>query len=325
MQVLTVNQNEAGQRFDKLLVKYLNKAPKSFIYKMLRKKNITLNGKKATGSEILNLEDEIKLFLSEETIEKFSELQIQEVKHNLQILYENKDVLIINKPAGTLSQKANPEDVSLVEEIISYMLDSKQLSREDLKSFKPSICNRLDRNTSGIVVAGKSLYGLQSMAKLFQDRSIQKYYLCIVKGCVREKQRIEGYLYKNEATNQVTIFQEQKEDAVYICTEYEPVIRNEKYSLLSVKLITGRTHQIRAHLNSIGHPILGDGKYGNRIENEMARKKYGLKHQLLHSYKTIFPLLEDQNDLSGKEIIAPLPDYFITIKEDLCHHGILED
>ena len=152
MQEIIVSANEAGQRFDKLLAKYLNEAPKSFLYKMLRKKNIVLNGKKATGNEKLEVGDSIKLFLADETIEKFSKVQIQHTKKKLDVIYEDDHILLINKPAGMLSQKAEAKDESLVEHVISYMLDSGQLTEADLRSFKPSICNRLDRNTSGLEI-----------------------------------------------------------------------------------------------------------------------------------------------------------------------------
>ena len=163
MQEIIVTANEAGQRFDKLLAKYLNEAPKSFLYKMLRKKNIVLNGKKATGNEKLEVGDHIKLFLSDETIEKFSKIKVQRTNQVLNFVYEDDNILIINKPVGMLSQKAEAKDESLVEHIITYLLESGQMTEEELRKFKPSICNRLDRNTSGLVVAGKSLIGLQKM------------------------------------------------------------------------------------------------------------------------------------------------------------------
>jgi 23S rRNA pseudouridine955/2504/2580 synthase len=195
MKQFYVQQNEAGQRLDKLLMKLLNKAPKSFIYKMLRKKNITLNGLKAEGSEKLAVKDEIKLFLSDETIAQFSEaVETTTVEEKLDILYEDKHILIVNKPLGVLSQKAEKNDISMVEYIISYLLSSGQITKEQLVSFKPAICNRLDRNTGGVLIAGKSLLGLQEMARMLKDRSLGKYYLCIVKGKVEDKKRIEGYL-----------------------------------------------------------------------------------------------------------------------------------
>ena len=317
MKLIIVNQNEAGQRLDKLLAKYLNKAPKSFFYKMLRKKNITLNGKKAEGNEKLQVGDEIKLFLSEETIEGFTEekkeLRIQRAQ--LDIVYEDEHILLVNKPAGMLSQKAAPTDVSLVEHVISYLLESGQLTGEELKSFRPGICNRLDRNTSGLVAAGKSLAGLQAMNELFKVRTLHKYYHCIVAGTLSESQRIEGWLWKEEKTNQVRIYQREQKDSLPICTEYIPLqqlhLGGKPYTYLEVNLITGRSHQIRAHLASIGHPLIGDTKYGDMKVNDYFRKQYGLKYQLLHAYRLEFPALTGTlNRLSEQSFTAPLPKQF---------------
>jgi len=315
-----VQQNEAGQRLDKLLVKILNKAPKSFIYKMLRKKNITLNGNKADGSEKLALQDEIKLFLSDETISLFSEvIETTTVEHDLSIIYEDQHILILNKPLGILSQKAEKEDVSIVEHIISYLLSTNQITKEQLASFKPAVCNRLDRNTGGVLIAGKSLLGLQEMARLLKDRSLGKYYLCIVKGKIEKQERIEGYLYKDENKNQVKIYPTQMDNTEYICTEYEPIAYAEhKYTLLKVKLITGKSHQIRAHLASIGHPIIGDYKYGDQKTNHFFKTNYELSSQLLHSYQMIFPTIEGElSYLSGQSFTAELPEQFEKIKKDL--------
>lgn len=318
MRVLEVKDNEAGQRLDKLLIKYLNKAPKSFIYKMLRKKNITLNGKKADGSELVVKTDRIKFFLSEETLNKFSEVTVSNVEGKLDIIYEDDNILVMNKPAGLLSQKAQKDDISLVEHLISYLLSSGQIQMEELKSFHPGICNRLDRNTSGIVIGGKSLIGLQTMGTLLKSRDLDKYYQCIVKGCIDKSQMIEGYLVKNKNRNKVTITTEPVEDADYIKTEYEPLLYNEEYTLLKVKLITGRSHQIRAHLHSIGHSIIGDGKYGDVLTNKYMRKRYQLRHQLLHSYELHFSTIEGPlSNISNETFIAPLPDYFLELKKAL--------
>jgi 23S rRNA pseudouridine955/2504/2580 synthase len=335
MKQFYVQQNEAGQRLDKLLGKLLNKAPKSFIYKMLRKKNITLNGKKADGSEKLAVQDEIKLFLSDETFAQFSEeVETTIVEDKLDIIYEDKHLLIVNKPLGVLSQKAEKEDVSMVEHILSYLLSSHQMTKEQLLSFKPAICNRLDRNTGGVLIAGKSLLGLQEMAKLLKSRSLEKYYLCIVKGKVEEKKRIEGYLSKDEEKNQVKIYTKQTENTEYICTEYEPLAYSKAaareredlsedealgtYTLLRVKLITGKSHQIRAHLASIGHPIVGDFKYGSQKTNHYFKKSHGLTSQLLHSHQIIMPKLEGElSYLSGKSFTAALPEQFERIKKAL--------
>ena len=315
MRSIMVNKNEAGQRLDKLLAKYLNLAGKGFLYKMMRKKNIVLNGKKCDGSEKLAEGDEIKLFLADETIEKFSEVKVQKVKKTkLHIIYEDEHVVLINKPSGMLSQKAQEQDESLVEYLIDHLLDSGKLTKEDLRSFRPSVCNRLDRNTSGLVAAGCSLAGLQKLSAMFKDRSLHKYYLCVVSGSVREKKRIEGFLKKDEKTNQVTISQRELPDSAPICTEYEPLIETDSYTLLKVTLITGRTHQIRAHLASIGHPIVGDMKYGNPKVNEEAKRQYHIHSQMLHSWKLVFPQMEEPlAHLSGKSFTAPLPGEFTRV------------
>ena len=318
MQTLIVTPNEAGQRLDKLLAKYMNQAGKGFLYKMMRKKNITLNGKKCDGSEKLVTGDEVRLFFSDETIGKFSVHTLQEVKKvNLQIIYEDDHILLVNKPSGMLSQKAKDTDESLVEYIIDYLVSSGQLSTEQLKSFRPSVCNRLDRNTSGLVVAGKSLPGLQIMSAVFKDRSLHKYYRCVVKGSVTDKQVITGFLKKDSVTNQVTITAAEVEGSVPVMTEYEPLGQAEGCTLLSVKLITGRTHQIRAHLASIGHPILGDFKYGSSAVNEEAKKRWNIRSQMLHSCTVTFPELpEPLAYLSGKTFSAPLPQTFRKICRD---------
>lgn len=320
MQMLTVTANEAGQRLDKLLGKYLNQAGKGFLYKMMRKKNITLNGKKCSGDERLSEGDEIRLFLSDETIEKFSSASAGESRRSqsgvrkpcLDIIYEDSHILIVNKPAGMLSQKAKPEDMSLNEHILNYLIDSGHLPITQLRTFKPSICNRLDRNTSGLVTAGVSLAGLQIMNGVFKDRSLHKYYRCLVKGQVKEKQLIAGFLKKDEAANTVTVYPTEAECSVPILTEYVPISGNGRITLLQVTLITGRSHQIRAHLASIGHPILGDSKYGDPRLNDEMREKYKIRSQLLHSWKLELPedLPEPLHYLSGKVFMAPVPGHF---------------
>ena len=214
MKQFTISPNESGQRFDKYLKKLLSNASGSFVYKMLRKKNITLNDHKADGTEKLASGDQVKLFLSDETFEKFSggkqaNSEYEAAKavdaSRLKVVYEDADVLIINKPSGMLSQKAVPEDISANEYILSYLIRKGELTEEQWKTFRPSICNRLDRNTSGLLIAGKSLNGLQQMAEALKKRTVQKYYRCIVKGEVKEKTHLKGYLSKDESANKVTI------------------------------------------------------------------------------------------------------------------------
>lgn len=304
MKQLIIGKNEAGQRFDKYLAKYLKEAPKSFIYKMLRKKNITLNGKKADGSEKLVQGDEIKLFLADETVEKFSRPDGSSGSSafvlpacnpdKLEVVFENEDIIMMNKPSGMLSQKAVPEDISLIEYMTAYLLKKGDLTAELLKTFQPGICNRLDRNTSGIVVGGKTIKGLQEMSEAFKMRTIHKYYLCLVKGTIKSRNTIDGFLIKDESTNKVTISKDKSNDseALPIKTEYIPIATTSSLTLLKVNLITGRSHQIRAHLASIGHPIIGDFKYGDSALNEVYKKKYNIKSQLLHAYEVVYPPMQ---------------------------------
>ena len=228
MRKIIIRTNEAGQRLDKYLSKYMSLAPKSFFYKMLRKKNITLNGKKASGQEKLCEGDTVKLFLSDETIDKFTEQKRPSQKSiaapvKLDILYEDKNTIFINKPAGMLSQKAAKDDISLVEYVIGYLFESRQITEEELHTFHPSVCNRLDRNTSGIVAAGKTLAALQELSAMFRERNLKKYYLCLVAGIVAKGGHISGFLTKDQQTNRVSFSEKENTGAARIETEYHPL------------------------------------------------------------------------------------------------------
>ena len=349
MRELTIDENSAGQRLDRVLAKYMNKAPSSFFYKMMRKKNITLNGKKCEGTERVQTGDVVKLFLADETIDQFREVKPvpnvngsmikrensalgqskkvpAEVKLN--IVYEDKDILLINKPAGMLSQKAQPDDVSLNEYMISYLLTAGRMTAAQLEMFRPSICNRLDRNTSGMVICGKSLRGAQEMAKLLKNRTLRKRYLCLVKGVLKGEQRIEGHLTKDEKTNQVTIHRTPVEGSVPIVTVYRNMLDNGEVTLLEVELITGKSHQIRAHLASIGHGIIGDMKYGDPSVIKAFSDRYGLRIQLLHAWKLNFPNMDEGFErLSRKEYTANVPPIMkrVLTGEGLWLPGIQED
>lgn len=326
MREIVIEKNEAGQRLDKFLAKYMNEASKSFFYKMMRKKNITLNGKKCEGNEKLAEGDVVKLFLAEDTIEKFSSVQVQEVKKvDLDILYEDDEIILVNKPAGMLSQKAKETDESLVEYLIDYLLGSGKLTESGLRAFRPSVCNRLDRNTSGIVAAGKSLAGLQMLSGVFKDRSIHKYYQCLVSGAIRDVKTVDGWLLKDEKKNQVRILTEAEakrfggrdgdEEPKRIRTKYEPIATDGRFTLLNVTLLTGRSHQIRAHLASLGHPIVGDSKYGGVSKVNPSGRT--VKYQLLHSYRLEFPkLAEPFAYLSGRVFEAPMPGYFCSVLKE---------
>ena len=339
---------DEGQRLDKYLQKILPNASASFLYKMLRKKNITLNKKKACGSEKLSAGDLIQIFFSDETLEKFmghpvsdkNGLQTKETsfadistqehmqysksgehykRHAVEIVYEDSDYLFLNKPAGMLSQKSKQNDYSINEWIIDYLLDTEQIASKDLQSFRPSICNRLDRNTSGLILAAKSLKGAQFLSEQLAKRSPGKYYLTIVRGALQEPLLLRGYLWKDTQKNKVRI----ENKGSYIETAYTPLCHTDAYTLLKVHLITGKSHQIRAHLASIGHPILGDTKYGDNNGLDMLLDKYTLRYQLLHAYQISFPEkdMEQKDDsrtsICGKTFYATPPKLFRDILQDI--------
>lgn len=312
MRQLTVHKNDENQRLDKYLKKYLKEAPGGFIYKMLRKKNIVLNGKKADGTEKLCAGDEIKLFFAEDTLQKFTgeasaSPVLQFPQKDLHILFEDEDVLIINKPAGELSQKADAKDVSMNEYALGYLQKMGAITEESLKVFKPSVCNRLDRNTSGILIVAKTYQAAREFGEALQKRTVRKFYRCIVKGEVKKAETIDGYLWKAEKTNKVQIFKEKREGASEIHTAYRPVKCEHGLTLLEVHLITGRTHQIRAHLSSIGHSILGDPKYGDPKLSE----KWKVKYQLLHACRLeLDGFTGEFAKYNGKVITASLPKAF---------------
>lgn len=302
MKEINIGDNQCGQRLDKFLHKYLREAPGSFIYKMLRKKNIKLNGKRAEGKEKLCTGDVVTLYLSEETLDKFrGESQaIPCTGQNaaaLNIVYENKHILLIDKPAGVLSQKAKADDVSMVEYVTGYVGETEP-------GFSPGICNRLDRNTSGLLIAGKTLAGLQTMSELLRERTIEKYYLAVVLGEMRQGGVVEGWLVKDSKTNRVTISKHAVPGSSQIRTGYEPLGTDGIYTVVKVRLYTGKTHQIRSHLASISHPVAGDVKYGG--------KTAGIRRQLLHAWELRFPEMEAPlDDLSSRVFRAQIPaDFF---------------
>lgn len=341
MQEMTVSTNQAGQRLDKFLHKCLPEAQNSFLYKMLRKKNITLNGKRAEGKELLQQGDVVRMFFADETFLKFSGqsgeseyLKAYRQLEGISVIYEDKDRVILNKPAGVLSQKAKDSDLSLNEWLIGYLLETGAITAGELHTFKPSVCNRLDRNTSGLVLCGKTLHGTQTLSEAIRERSISKFYRTICVGKLREEVRLDGYLQKDARTNKVKILtkdlekkctqnsvSEQTEETAAISTICRPLASTDDYTLLEVELITGKTHQIRAHLASIGHPLIGDYKYGDRKVNNALKAQYGLEHQLLHAYRIVMPMTPEQSagcsDLEGREIIAPYSALFETLAKSL--------
>ncbi len=322
MKEIIIGKNEDGKRFDSFLKAYLPNASCGFLYKMLRKKNITLNGKKADGKEKLNVGDKICIFFADETFDKFRGSQSgfviaqkasgRALKEfgDLMVIYEDENVLFVNKPAGVLSQKSKPDDISLNDWLVEYLLQNGSITEKELETYRPSICNRLDRNTSGLVICAKSLKGARCMNGMLKDRTVDKYYRTIVNGKVNEGYSLKGYLYKDEAKNKVYIKENDPGDDrySYIETDFIPVEYNadKNLTMLEVKLVTGKPHQIRAHLSFTGTPIVGDIKYGGKPYD-------GVKHQLLHSYRLVFPkeMEEGFEALAGREFVAQLPNIYL--------------
>lgn len=326
MKEFKINANEAGQRFDKYLKKLLKEANTSFIYKMLRKKNIVLNDKKAAGDEILSLGDNIKLYLSDDTINKFrkndnngavagNQSFIKNLSKNIRILYEDKDIIAVHKEPGILSQKADKNDYSINEAIVDYVSINDRF--EHSETFKPSVCNRLDKNTSGIILAGITLKGSQYLSRVLKDRELDKFYFTIVKGNFPKAMTCQAYISKDSAKNLSTVYSEEEykqlcrtnsfnpKDYSFIKTQFIPVSSNKDNTLLKIKLITGKSHQIRAHLKYLGFPVAGDMKYGNKSYNSYMKDKYNLKSHLLHAG---IVKLNDEVTIND-----PLPEIFVKI------------
>ncbi len=306
MKEVKIGKNDSGQRMDRFLKKFLAKAPQGFIYKMLRKKRIKLNNKRVKPKDIIEEGDIVQFYLANETINKFIE-EKEEIKSSmkLDIIYEDKNVLLINKPKGVLSHSANNNGDNIVDGMIAYLIDKKDYDPQKEKTFIPAICNRLDRNTSGIIIGAKNYSTLKNMNEYIKKGYVKKYYKCMVLGNIDKEIVLKDYLIKDKASNKVAVMEDRVEGAKAIWTVIRPLKIRQDYSLLEVDLITGRTHQIRAHLASIGYPIVGDRKYGDKKVNNYFKEKYNLKSQFLHGYKVVFNNLSNNlKYLNGKGFVA---------------------
>ena len=314
---------DSSQRSDKFIMKLLPGAGKSLIFKQIRKKNITLNGKKMDGTEKLAAGDKLQFFFSDETFEKFKHPTDSSVyDHTLaladkayttikdiKIVYEDDDFIIMNKPVGVLTQSDSKSDISLNEWLIGYLHHKGLVTGESLPHFKPSVLNRLDRNTSGMVLGSKTLLGASTISSYLKDRSMHKYYLTWVSGAMEGQSILHAFHIKDNVENKVSIKEKLTEsdnpnDYNEISTGYRVIktIEHDKLgtlSLLEIELITGKSHQIRAHMAYIGHPLLGDYKYGLKGLNRKV-EAYGIKSQMLHAYRLIMP--------DGREYTCDLPD-----------------
>lgn len=325
MKEIKITKNEENQRLDKFLLKYMNTAPKAFIYKMFRKKRIKYNGKKAEGSEMLQAGDTLTLFLAEETMTSFMEVRVlQEAARHFGLVYEDDDIVVVAKPAGLLTHPEKSSDTdTLVDQVLYYLYQKGQYAPSLDSSFTPALCNRLDRNTSGIIIAGKTLKGVQSVNEAIRNRKTDKFYLTLVQGEIMEAGEVSAFLTKDSGKNQVRLSQAAGADGKESVTKYRPIAWGKGYTLLEIQLITGKTHQIRAHMQSIGHSVVGDRKYGDLAVNETFRKEYGLSNQFLHGAKVVF--LEETGALAymaGEVLTAPLPKVFQQIIDDLFGENI---
>ncbi len=304
MKEFIINKNDAGQRLDKFVEKSTAGMPKSLIYKSIRTKKIKVNRKRAEANYMLRKDDVVLMFLKEDFfLSADPDAYYLTLTPKLDVVYEDDELLLVNKPMGVSCIPDEREDRdTLINHIKAYLYQKGDFHPEAENSFSPSLCNRIDRNTCGIVIAAKTAECLRHINDQIKHREITKKYLCIVHGVPEKKiALLEGYLIKDAKTNTVKVYDSKppKGDAKFIKTGYKVLKSKNDLSLLEVELFTGRTHQIRAHLAHIGHPLLGDGKYGINKDD----KKLGYKYQALCSYSTT---------INGKEYrIEPNDIWFV--------------
>ncbi len=320
MKEIKITVNEHNQRMDKFLKKFLPKASSGFIYKMLRKKRIKLNHSKANPNDIINEGDKVQFYISEDTLKKFqNEKTIDNIPVTFGIIYEDSNILLINKPKGLLSHSASFKDNdTVVKQLISYLYKKGEYIPSEEKTFIPSICNRLDRNTSGIIIGGKNHITLQVMNEIIKSNKIKKVYRCIVKGTLNKQIELKDYLIKDTKNNKVSISNKSTLNSKEIHTIIRPIKSNEGFTLLEVELITGRTHQIRLHLSATGYPIIGDQKYGERKTNDYFKDTFKLTSQFLHGYKIkFFEVNSPLQYLSNKQFEAQMNEKLTKIQKNL--------
>ncbi len=296
MKQITVKPNDAGQRLDKFLTKAFRLLPASMMYKAIRKKDIKRNGKRIAAEDKVNAGDVIAVYLPDDVLVQAPPVyEFMHASRQLSIVYEDEHLMLLNKPVGLI---VHPDDNEYTDTLIfrvqRYLYEKGEYDPTAENSFAPALVNRIDRNTCGIVIAAKTAVALRILNDKLKHREIEKHYLCLVYGQMpKTTDLLEGYLDKNESQNRVYI--SQKEGAGRkIATRYTVLGEQHGVSLLDIDLLTGRTHQIRAHLASIGHPLVGDGKYGKNEQN----KRLGITKQALCSYRLIFRFKTDAAELS---------------------------
>ncbi|MBQ8614328.1 MAG: RluA family pseudouridine synthase [Ruminiclostridium sp.] len=307
MKQVTVNKNAAGQRIDRFLTKTYPELSQGFICKTIRKKDIKVNGKRTEANYKLIEGDVITLYVKDELFEKkkLSDDDFLATDGNISVIYEDENIILVDKETGLVVHEDNDNTAdTLINRIKNYLYRKGEYNPAEEFSFAPALCNRIDRNTGGIVIAAKNAESLRILNQKVKDRELTKLYLCAVNGVPKVKSaRLTAYLYKNEKENRVIISDKKTPQNRTIVTAYKVLEERGGDSLLEVDLITGRTHQIRAHMAYMGHFLLGDGKYG---VNKINREK-GYPYQALYSYKLVFNFSTDGgilNYLNGKEFTA---------------------
>lgn len=317
---LTITTNDGNQRLDRFLRKYLKNAPLSHIYKLIRK-DIKVNGKRAKEDFMLSEGDELTFYISQQQLDLYrKQKKSAAVKRQFAINYEDKDLLVVEKPFGLLTHgDAKEKKNTLANQVCGYLQQCGQYDPGKERVFVPSPVNRLDRNTTGLIMFGKNSRALQALNRMIRDKSrISKFYLTIVSGELKEKLVLEDRMEKDEKNNQITVLPDSAETGKWMETIVRPVKIKNGYTLVEVEILTGRTHQIRAHLAKAGFPIIGDSKYGKKQVNQKVKQRFGLTTQLLHAYKLVFNDPEESFEyLKGKTFTAALPASFERIKKEL--------
>ncbi len=303
MRTITINENDSGQRIDKYLSKKFKTMPRSLMYKYIRTKYIKLNGKKCDKADFLKVGDVLTFYIKDEFFEESEKENYEFLKapNSLNILYEDDNIMLIDKKPGLIvHQDKSYHFDCLIMRVQHYLYDKGEYKPNEEATFSPALVNRIDRNTGGIVIAAKNAESLRILNAKMKSREIEKYYLCLLCGKPKfDRGILTDYLIKNEKTNTVKIFKKEVPNSKIIKTEYEVLDFNGKMSLAEIHLLTGRTHQIRAHMAFIGHPLVGDSKYGKGKKNFIN----GFKWQALYSHKIVFSFSSDAgklNYLNGK-------------------------
>ena len=305
MKEYTINKNDSGQRVDKFITKAVPKLPKNLLYKYIRLKRIKLNGKRCEISTKLKEGDVMQLYINDEFFEsEDNELSFLSAPADVDIVYEDENILLANKRSGlVVHEDESRTDDTLINRITHYLYNKGEYIPEQESSFAPALCNRIDRNTSGIVICAKNAEALRILNRKVKDRELTKKYLCVTIGIPAQKNaELRAYMIKDETTKTVTVYDKPNEHTKTMITKYKILKENTEQglALLEVELVTGRTHQIRAHLAHEGYPLLGDGKYGsNRVNNI-----FHVKTQALCAYSLTFDFKTDAGSLqylNGKE------------------------